>query len=378
MMCKFNRQDFSPTAASHFFDRDLNCRVELHSEAGRVARRPGLQARIEGRVLTMGTKMCSVVVRRVVLLAACLGVCTSASSADQPSASQMWLINSRRAPCSVDGGADAAQLEYWRLGADQWSLATQESFLAADDPAAPTVFFLHGNRSDEADVVREGCQFHQVLQCQSPDQALRYVIWSWPADRITGRARFDAQIKAARTDGQSYYVAQLLGRMNPRVPVCLVGHSFGARVITGAMHLLSGGEIAGQRVARENPVVQRALMRAVLVAAAEDFDWLAPGSCHGLALSQLDRVLITVNQADPALKHYSLLYGRGGPEALGCVGPAWGADGTKMELLDVSCSTGKTHKWDCYSADPNLLGRLPWYAFLASAPVPGYTANSLP
>ncbi len=255
--------------------------------------------------------------------------------------------------------------EYWRLTPDQWTLASQEGFLATDDPAVPTSFFVHGNRNDEADAVREGYELCQALQCQTPNQALRCVIWSWPADRITGHARYDAQVKAARTDGQSQYLAQLLGRMDPRVPVNLVGHSFGARIITGAMQVLAGGDLAGQCVVRANPGVQRAATRAVLVAAAEDWDWLLPGACHGLALSRFDRVLITVNAADPALKHYSLLYGRRGPEALGYVGPACGTDGTKTELLDMSCSVGKSHKWDCYLADPSLLARLAWYAFLS-------------
>lgn len=326
----------------------------------------------------MVTNMRSVAMRAVVLLAICWGVCTSAASAGQSTAGQIWLINTRRAPCFVEGAADAAQLEYWRLGDGQWEFANLEAFLAANDPTITTVFYLHGNRQDEVSAVYEGYQFYQTLQCQTPNHPMRYVIWSWPSDQVSNRVRVDAQVKAERTDGQSCYLAQVLGRLDPRVRVTLVGYSFGARISTGAMHLLAGGDLGGQHVALPNPAAERVMARAVLVAAAQDCDWLSPGSCHGLALNRLERTLITINQGDPAMKHYSALYGRGGPEALGYTGPACGADGAKIELINVSCSTGKTHSWDCYSSDPNLLARLPWYAFLAPAPLAGYTAKNPP
>lgn len=315
----------------------------------------------------MTTKMRCLTLRWSILLGACLATSLPAIlRADQPAAGQLWLINTRRASCG-EGAADASQLEYSRLDGNQWTSLSQAAFLAADDPALPTVFFLHGNRSDEADAVSEGYGLYQAMQCQAPNQAMRYVIWSWPADHVAGGNRLDVQVKAARCDGQSCYLAQVLAPMNPQVRVSLVGYSFGARIITGAMHLLGGGELAGTRVARPNPTAERAAVRAVLVAAAEDCYWLSPGSCHGLALSQLERLLITVNCADSALRYYPRLYGRGGPEALGFTGPSCGSDGAKTELLDVSCSVGRTHAWACYSADLTLQARLPWYAFLASA-----------
>ena len=314
----------------------------------------------------MGANMRSATVRLAVLLAAGLTTWTPAGMpAAEPAASQVWLVNTRRAPCFCSSATDAAPLEYWRLGPDnQWTAANQQGFLASDDPSVPTSFFIHGNRSDEVDAVNEGCGFYHTLRSLAPDRPLRFVIWSWPADRIAGRNRYDVQVKASRSDGQSCHLAQLLRRMDPRVSVSLTGYSFGARIITGACHMLAGGEVAGQTIAKPNATPRPAPVRAVLVASAEDFDWLAPGACHGLALNTLDRVLITVNCADPVLKHYPALYGRRGPQALGHVGPACGADQANIELLNVACSVGNTHQWDCYSADPTLHARLPWYAFL--------------
>jgi hypothetical protein len=304
-----------------------------------------------------------------VLIVASLGIAAAAgrvsAQSPQPAMSQVWLINTRSAPLFCSSGADTAQLDYWRLGPDnQWVHADQQSFLAADDANVPTSFCIHGNRSDLADSIQEGWRLYHVLQSRALNHPVRFVIWSWPAERMASHARQDLQIKASYSDGQSCYVAQLISRIDPRVPVSLVGYSFGARIATGALHMLAGGQVAGQTVLRPNAPVQRAPMRAVLVAAAEDSHWLMPGQCRGLALSQLDHLLITVNGADPVLKHYPMLYGAHGPEALGYVGPACGTELAKIEVLNVTCSVGKSHKWDCYLADPSVQARLPWHAFL--------------
>jgi hypothetical protein len=111
--------------------------------------------------------------------------------------------------------------------------------------------------------------------------------------------------------------------------------------------LLSGGQVAGRRLT-QHAALKRKPMCAVLVAAAEDAHWLLPGQRAGLALSQVDRMLITVNRCDPVLRWYPLLYRRGGPSALGHTGPAGCLPGKKVELLDVSCSVGRFHEWEYY------------------------------
>jgi hypothetical protein len=130
--------------------------------------------------------------------------------------------------------------------------------------------------------------------------------------------------------------------------------------------------VAGQVLPDRSGSPRAAPLRAVLVAAAEDYDWLLPGRAHGLALGQLDRALVTVNGNDPVLKRYPMMYSLGGPQALGYAGPAcpsWlGQERHKLELLNVTCSVGNSHSWDCYVASPCVLDRLAWYAFMEPAP----------
>lgn len=302
-----------------------------------------------------------------VVLAA--GICGAqpANPASQP----VWLISTRSAPRCVPADAEVASLDYWRLIDDeQWSVEDRDAFLAADDPAVPTVFFIHGNRTGRNEAVQAAWHVYRYLREETPDRAFRLVVWSWPADRVAGGNRYDAQVKAARSDVESYYLADCVRRINPDVRLGLVGYSFGARVITGALHLLAGGEVAGYGLG-EARRPRRAPIRAVLAAAALDNSWLLPDRRNGMALGQLDQVLVTRNRCDPVLRFYPLMYRLRGPQALGYTGPAcpaWlGPEGEKIELLSVDCQVGKAHEWSRYFHALAAGGRLAWYTLVDSA-----------
>ncbi|MBN2022192.1 MAG: hypothetical protein JW809_05315 [Pirellulales bacterium] len=302
----------------------------------------------------------------------------AAATAREESPRQLWILSTRRAPgCDVQR-MEQAELEYRVLNAGRtWTASDADAFHAADDPGVPTVFFIHGNQVDSCRAQSEGRTLQRALQGAAPGQPLRLVIWSWPASRIGGRIREDVRVKAARSDAESYYFARCLDRMDPRVPVGAVGHSFGARVIAGAMEMLAGGKVAGRSLPPGARPARR--VRAVFVAAAMDNGWLLPGWRNGQALAQLDRLLVTQNGRDRVLKWYPLMYRRGGPEALGYTGPACparlGPDRDKIEVLGLTCSVGKTHAWGDYLASSALRARLAWYAFLdeppSAAPVDG-------
>ena len=110
--------------------------------------------------------------------------------------------------------------------------------------------------------------------------------------------------------------------------------------------------------------------RAVLMANASDADSLAPWGSNGLALSLLDKALVTCNGCDRVLKWYPWMYGRGGPQAIGYAGPCGIADPQKIALLDVSGSVGKTHEYQCYCSALSQCGYWPHYTFLDETAMP--------
>lgn len=278
----------------------------------------------------------------------------------------VWLISTRE----LDGCSDtAAQPSYWLLGPDrQWQQAGAEAFLNSDAKGMPTVFYVHGNRTDRCEAVSIGMDFFACLQRCAPGRPFRAVIWTWPADRISTRVRPDVQTKALRSDAESRYLARCLAQLRPDVPVSLVGYSMGARTIGGAMHLLAQGTTQTP-AAPQATSGKRIPLRAVLIASASDESAFCVNGAHGMALSQADRVLVAYNPCDSVLRWYPLLWRRGGPEALGYSGPACCgtsvSEGNKLELLNVACEVGREHDWNLYLASPSLQARLAFYTFLA-------------
>ena len=239
---------------------------------------------------------------------------------------QVWLLSTRSAPLCGDLESGSAAISYWRLGPDRtWQAQTRpHSIVATIRPDRRSSSFT-ATASTPTTAVEYGCGLYRHIQETACGRPFRLVIWSWPSERIVRRNRPDAQLKAQWSDVQSYYLARFLGSIRPDVPVSLIGYSFGARVATGALQLLAGGQIACRSlppaVVAERTAAGRRPYRLVLIAAAADADWLLPGCRDGLVLPLVDRVLVTANCCDPVLRWYPRLYGRGGPEAMGYVGP---------------------------------------------------------
>ncbi len=158
----------------------------------------------------------------------------------------MWLVSSRGLGC--DGLAKQVdKLQFWHYDRERsWVKTGLGELLASDDPQVTTVVFLHGNRISHEEAFTKGWNAYRVAVRQASERPVRFVIWSWPSEAVRGPVN-DARVKAARTNPAGYFLAWLLDQLNPDVPVCLWGHSFGAHVATGALHLLGGGAIGGHK-----------------------------------------------------------------------------------------------------------------------------------
>jgi hypothetical protein len=173
-----------------------------------------------------------------------------------------------------------------------------------------------------------------------------WVIWNWPSEK-SGLLVQDFRRKAMRTDGQGLYLSWLLQRhAESGVPTALIGYSFGARVITGALHALAGGRLGG-RVLPGAPTTGMAFDAGLVAPAIED-DWMARRGKHGLATKNLDRLVLLYNRRDAVLKRYWLLDRVRGAMALGYTGPrsfAPRVDGSRLPVRarDCSPSVGTKH-----------------------------------
>jgi len=311
-------------------------------------------------------------------------------TAAEDSTDRVWFVSTHwAAPAGqVHTGGQEERISYYRLSPDDtWEPADRDEFLRTTEPAVPTTVYIHGNRTGPSEAVCDAWRIYRRMERDAAGRPFRLVVWSWPAGRVCRRPRLDLRTKACYSDTQAYYLARLLADMPRDARVALVGYSYGARVITGALHILAGGEVAGRRLEDgslgisdngaphgeqpEKNAGERTPFRVVLVAAALDAGSLLPGCRNGLATTQVDRILVTRNGCDRVLRWYPRLYGRGGPEAMGYAGACrCGSTCEKIEQVDVTCSVGRNHDWASYTCSGPLMQRLAEYTFLEDEPKP--------
>ena len=293
--------------------------------------------------------------------------CGSVATAPRPQ-DQIWLISTREAGCP-DTRPIAAEpnLPVSIYSQNAWQPSDMAAFLSADDGRTRTVFYVHGNQTSAAEAKEYGLRLYRSLIGVSTDERpVRFVIWSWPSDRIGG-ALEDVRIKAGYSDTTGYFLATVFERLQPNTPTTLIGFSFGARSVTGALHLAAGGNVAGRVLPRTST---HAPANVVLMAAAEDSDWLFPGHRNGLALSQTESLLNVYNGCDKILKRYHWLYGRKCcAEALGYVGLASGYlpvdQRAKIAQLNACCAVGSEHNSLSYIYAPSVMAAARPYVFPA-------------
>lgn len=278
------------------------------------------------------------------------------------------LVNVRPVGSCCDTGtlAETAQFEAYincESGGRRWQQASLESLTSAD-PSVSTIVFVHGNRLTNWDAKCEGLAAYRRIANQASDAPIRFVIFSWPAAQISGPLK-DVRVKALRTRPAGCQLAWLVDQLPAETPVTLVGFSYGARIATGALHILGGGSLGGMTVSLQHP--DRQPMNAVLLAPALNSDWLCPGHYHGHAMSMVNQMVLVNNCEDMAMKYYHFSTTCGRPQALGYCGPTCidPAGASKIVELNVARYVGREHDLFCYLSAPGVVSEI---AGLSNAP----------
>lgn len=300
----------------------------------------------------------------LVTAAADTGFAESCNTAVRPQ-DEILLLNSRPVGCTTDTSRLAAGLEmsrYEPVGAStrQWIPASWEELLSGAEAGAVTVFYVHGNRVTQADAPRRGMMvYRRLIRCAEDDRPIRFITWSWPSSPIKGRLK-DFQVKAQRTRPVAFQLAWLVNQMPPNRPMGFIGYSYGARIESGAAHLLAGGSLSGLQVVDPAAAIDRPASHVYLAPAFES-GWLAPCRYHGKAMDQIDRLLTTTNPRDPAMRWYPLLSKAITERALGFAGPTGlpRRMANRVQLLSVQGAVGKSHDLQDYLASPGLM-RAAW------------------
>jgi hypothetical protein len=267
----------------------------------------------------------------------------------------LWLVSSRQFGNCGCSFPQAEDLDVRRLSSkDGW----QESSLAELVGAEPrwTFVYVHGNRVDWYEAHRLGrLAYQSIVSCSGIVPPLRFIIWSWPAEQIRGPLR-DVREKAIRADQEGTCFGWFLSQLPPSNPTTLLGYSYGARIVSGGLHLLGGGQLNGLQLP-DSPAPSRQL-RAIYFAAAFHHGWLCEGSYHDKSIAVVQQLLILYNPCDSVLSRFRFTDRCTSPVALGYVGisPACLAPpATHVEQLNVSSMIGNTHEEDAYWCNYQLM-----------------------
>jgi hypothetical protein len=251
------------------------------------------------------------------------------------------------------------------LGHRHWQRSDFESLLAYDS-SVPTTIYVHGNRITASAAKQQGLAvYRRMMQDGASGRPIRFVIFSWPSAQVGPLLR-DVRVKAARTGPAGCQLAWLVDQLPVETPISLVGLSFGARVITGGLHILGGGSL-GHLALSQRVHPNRPPMNVFLISATMHAHWLGEGQCHGLAMTQVNRMLMINNCRDPAMRYYHLAFD-GRPQALGLCGPTCisAAEMSKITMRDVSRYVSR-HLLSQYLCVPGLPGQL-WENAIEVAP----------
>lgn len=260
------------------------------------------------------------------------------------------------------------QLCYERYdGCGGWHASNACDYFCRQHEFAVTVVYVHGNRQRDCDAREQGVAvYRQLRRCCPTSCPIRFVIWSWPSEPIPASYRIvrDVRVKYGRTATQSYLLARWLERACPDTRLSLIGYSYGARVIVGALHLLGGGCLEGRGL--PGGCCHTHCLNVVLWAAATENAWLSAGFPHQCALRVVDQMLITVNRHDPVLRRFRRCILRARHRALGLTGTrgalcCCGGCGS-IDELDVTCLVGRRHHWRKYVCSPTIL----WHTALVA------------
>ena len=276
----------------------------------------------------------------------------------------MWYVSTRHLPYSPRScDTSDYQPRYYRCSDGKWTRSDQVEFFATMAPSTVVGIYVHGNKKQASDAKQRGAEIYGMLCCRSQVTNLRFVIWSWPSQKIPMQPIRDVRVKAARSVAQSYYLGAWLTNVDSHTPVTILSSSYGARIAAGALHLLAGGSVNGHVVPRVAP---HPPIRLLMVQPAFPCDWILCGGKFGRSTQLLDDLFMAYNSRDFVLKQYRKTIKDGRGEALGYTGlPSrsrmCASQDATLRQWDATRYVGFSHDYDRYKSIPYFQQKVAQY-----------------
>jgi hypothetical protein len=215
---------------------------------------------------------------------------------------EYWYVSTRACP-QVLGAEPGPSLQVCRFDSQGSVSRCDPGELHAAANRRPVIFLIHGSYYTAPMAVTEGPRIRNNLAAHgalTPDAIV--VTFDWPSEFAHPNVIRDANDKARLSFVGGFQLARFLQGFPAGTRISLVGHSHGGLVALSALQLLAGGTLdTGEEatVLREASPTLR--LRAVVISAGSDRDWLDPGGRLDHALAASEGVLCLYNPLDPVL-----------------------------------------------------------------------------
>jgi hypothetical protein len=260
--------------------------------------------------------------------------------------------------------ADFAQIEYRQLQNNCWEPANAAAFSESHNPAVPLIIFAPGYTSTTANTIEIGLGITRLLPS---DKSYRMVFWNWPSQRIVHALRPDIRAKIPVTVANGYYLAHFLQSLKPQSCVCLLGFSFGNRILGEAIAHLEENP-PKENLPIKNPP-EKLRIRMVMASPATDQHDFSEGAKYARIPELVEKTLILYNPMDFRLMFYPFLYDSETQiNALGRYGPSASVQRKfqdRIEAVNIDSYIGIRHRTLIVLNTPAFRQRVNTYLFFA-------------
>ncbi len=236
---------------------------------------------------------------------------------------RFWVVSTRDCP-QVMGTDPWPCLKVRHFNADGELVEFDPSALLAQTAGRPVLIQVQGSLTTP-DVALGGLLWsHSWLQWNRalpPDAVV--IAFDWPSQRVYRNDVRDINEKGRRAYVAAFHLALFVQQLPANTRVTLLGQSYGGRVVTSALHLLGGGALNSQdhdpdvALPGSRPDLR---VRAIILGAASDHNWLDPGARLDRCLHGCEGLLNLYNRKDEALRLYPMLIRSNHHHAIGRVG----------------------------------------------------------
>jgi hypothetical protein len=276
---------------------------------------------------------------------------------------EYWYVSTRACP-QVLGTEPGPSLQVSRFDSQGCISSCDAGELQAAANRRPVILLIHGSYYTAPMAVTEGPRIRNNLAAHgalTPDAIV--VTFDWPSEFAHPNVIRDSNDKARLAFVAGYHLARFLQGFPAGSRISLVGHSHGGLVALSALQLLAGGTLdTGEEATALREASPSVRLRAVVISAGTDRDWLDPGGRLDHALGASEGVLSLYNPLDPILTVHP--FGRYSDQrrALGKSGMSdleqqrLGALASRYRQQNIAMQLGPRHTFRGSTGNPVIVG----------------------